>query len=309
MADTPENGPIRQQTASEGLQSVLNRHGYGFHYAILKHCLAARFDGSIPYRRWEFAVDEYPVELKGERTHIDFVLGSGTHLLVAECKRVRGVRWGFARARQSRAATAKPVVDHLYWSNDETGERRNLRRQVREFGPTIRAPFHIAVEWKEKVPKDGNETDDQKGREPKSLETAATQVLRARGGLIEDLAGRNSLRYGGGAIVPVIFTNAELIATDDDIAESDLSTGTVPRALQAQSADWLWYNSNLSAILRPSTPREVAPADVAQVKSMALSRTLRMDVTRSIAIVRTTGIEAFLRDLAIDLAHDSDPLS
>ncbi len=293
---------IRQQTPDDALRSVINRNGQGFQYRVLSECLAPRPPGEIPHTRWNFITDEYPVELNGKPTHVDFILAAGTHLLVAECKRVRGHYWGFARASQSLAATSKPVADFMHWSNDPT---RILHRRTCEFGAPTHKPFHVALETKAHAP---NNNDKEPPKTPKSLDQAIEQVLLARGGVMEDLKTREILRYGGGAIVPVVFTNTTLLVTDNDLADTDLATGNVSEATRAHSVDWLWCNCNLSRALRPSIPREPTERDRSPTKTTGLRRTLQMDVTRSVAIVRPSGIRDFLKVLSIDLEHDVDAL-
>lgn len=54
-----------------GLGKVLNSHGYGFHYATLKRAIDAYNKRG---KGWFFNVAEYPVEVQGYGTRIDFIL-------------------------------------------------------------------------------------------------------------------------------------------------------------------------------------------------------------------------------------------
>ena len=181
------------ENASAGLRKVLSRHGHGFHYAVLKRCLEVG-DGL-----WRHAVYEYPVDLKGTVVHIDYILGSGTHLLVAECKRVAKRRWGFARGmlRVRGEASIRPRSNYLCWTEGKT-----LARNPCSFGPWGRSrPFDVVVELKgsteHKEP--ARQPDQQDGEEPvssKNFDSAVNQVLRGRGGLIDDLAARGEMKYG-----------------------------------------------------------------------------------------------------------------
>lgn len=292
---------------SDSVRGALNRQGYGFQYRVLAECLANRATHP-PHSRWQLSADEYPVDLKNQTTHIDFVLAAGTHLLVAECKRASSWRWCFARSRHSLAATRRPIADYLVWANDS---HPPLMREVRTFGSDEHAPYHVAAQRKKTAPNRGQEAKNGAQRSEseftKDFDNAVSQVFRARGGLIDDLGPRETLRYGGGAIVPVIFTTAELLVTDADLAESDLNDGAIAKTIGAGAVNWLWYNHNLGSALRPTMPRR-AGAERGLTKSGALQKTLLYESMRSVAIVRPEGISHFLRDLSIDLALDSDAL-
>ena len=89
--------PVRlQDDVSGDLLRVRNSHGYGFHSRTIEECLKTEWRTTFG-KPWGLAVAEYPVELYGKSTSIDFFLGSGTHSLVAECNGVKGWTWGFAR--------------------------------------------------------------------------------------------------------------------------------------------------------------------------------------------------------------------
>ena len=64
----------------------LNRHGYGFHYRVL-HEVERLYNERKSY--WRFEAAEFPVEVQGHGTRIDFVLSSNSKsiYLLAECKR------------------------------------------------------------------------------------------------------------------------------------------------------------------------------------------------------------------------------
>ena len=86
-------------------QKVLDQLGYGFQYAVLKAAQAATQIDS----KWRFEVAEFPVQVQGVNTKIDFVLqhgGTSRHnppqpcYLLAECKRANPAlsNWCFVRA-------------------------------------------------------------------------------------------------------------------------------------------------------------------------------------------------------------------
>ena len=146
--------------------------------------------------------------------------------------------------------------------------------------------------------------------EPRALDDARDQVLRARGGLIEDLAGAEAaLRYGGGAIVPVIFTKATLLVTDTWLAGTDLSPAAAA-AMSPTKADWLWLDHQLSRSLRPSVPY-IAEASPAMTKTELFDSTTVRHSRRSIAIVNVEGISSFIgvlgRTLDSVIAAEPEP--
>jgi len=89
---------------TQSFAKVLNRHGYGFQFSILR-----KADELIKQRKcvWELEACEFPVEVQGAGTRIDFVRSrpprrrNTTFLyLVAECKRANPAlsRWCFVKA-------------------------------------------------------------------------------------------------------------------------------------------------------------------------------------------------------------------
>ena len=93
---------------------VLDSHGYGFQYALLKECERLRQNGKSP---WSFEAAEIPVTVGSRETHIDFVLRTHSAVLVAECKRANPAlaRWCFARAPfvARRASTKDGRLDQF----------------------------------------------------------------------------------------------------------------------------------------------------------------------------------------------------
>jgi len=226
---------------------------------------------------WKPAVVEYPVELNGVSTHIDFVLASGSHLIVVECKRVDGWTWGFAR---SFSQIVQPRADRLQWNDGKLFRRACTIRGWKE------SSFDTAVEMKQHG---GDAT-------PRTLDSAVAQVFRGRGGLMEDFAGRKQFRYAGGAVVPVILTTASLVTTDTALADAELQTGEL-LSVQATAKNFL------AGSLRPRVPREDRPNSPPPTKSEALQTSLAHDMARSVAIVHPTGIKYFLENLRNLVEH------
>ena len=214
---------------------------------------------------------EYPVELNGKSVHIDFVLGFQSHLLVAECKRVEGWRWAFVRGHSElRGLTAgQPRLDYLRWVRDpERGGQEELGRDTRNMS-WYSKPFDLAVELK---PKESAEQNDPKT--PKAFDDALTQVLRARGGLIEDLCAQGKMKYSGGAIVPVIITTAPLFVTETELHQAHLQTGHL-KDISTSAVHFLWFDHSLTASLRPKI-RSVRRIDAGTDKNRSASRVPRL---------------------------------
>lgn len=76
------------EEVAKSFEKVLNRHGYGFHYSVLREArrLANLNQGNSV---WDFPVYEFPVEVQSNNTRIDFILHNRRRPLymIAECKR------------------------------------------------------------------------------------------------------------------------------------------------------------------------------------------------------------------------------
>jgi hypothetical protein len=254
---------------------------------VLARCLQC---GGI--HPWKEAVSEYPATLNDQETHIEFILGSGTHLLVAECKRIREGRWGFARA-ESPSLHRRPRADYLV-----PDQGQGTFRVVKRFGPPDHAPYDVFVE----IPVG-------QGKSDKTIEKALKQVMLARGALMQDLADAhaNPLRYAGGAVVPVIFTTAELVTTETALRTADVHTGDLKTLEGTTTRSWIWFNWNLPRSLRPKIPYR-QPDAASHTKTTLLRSNLIRDMTRSVAIVNVSGIELFLNNLRLSLDVDADPM-
>ena len=272
---------MQDDELESGLRKTFNSKGFGFQYSVLEHCLNA--GGPL---RWKYAASEYPVSLNGKDLHIDFVLGCGVHLLVAECKRTKDGTWAFARGSRT-TYSERPRADFLHWDQE-----RRLYRVAKYFG-NPGPPYDTGV------PVKGDDKD---------FDHSLTQVFRGRSGLIEELAGIEGLRYGGGAVVPVIFTTATLVTTETKLSEADVATGDLPLTA-VQSKQWIWYDYRLSRSLRPDVPLWVNSAQgIGPTKSQYLDRELAHNARKSVAIVRVEGLQDFLRALAISLEASADQI-
>jgi hypothetical protein len=277
------------ESISAALRKVLNAHGYGFQYSILQACLNRRM--------WLDPIAEFPVELHGASVHIDFILGYDSHLLVAECKKVDGWTWAFARGHRNVAGrwAQYPRVDVLRWN---PASNNFLERDARALIPW-EGTYDVAVAFKshrQKANEPENGANVQKDTTTKALDQAVTQVFRATGGLMQRLEGEwMQTRYQGGAIVPVIFTNALLVVTDMELFQANVDTGRVPE-IDAHPTDYVWFNYNLSPDLQPRIRRARQPAS--DLRDMKILRNIQdHDTLKSVAIVSPAGIVRFLENL------------
>src|SRR5437867_2805939 len=89
---------MNDQLAHEFVNAV-NRQGYAFQFAVLEKAKQLLASGDSSFG---FEVSEFPVQIRGAHTRIDFVLlkRDGKLRLVSECKRANPAlsNWCFARA-------------------------------------------------------------------------------------------------------------------------------------------------------------------------------------------------------------------
>jgi len=273
---------------SEGLRKVLNAHGYNFQYAILRYAETLFSSGDLD---WVFEAAEFPVIAGGETTHIDFILRSrsGGTYLVAECKRVDPARgnWCFARVPYTRR---DPLGNELIFDQFRCQPVHLLTQEP--FIHTInRHVYHLGLELK----------TDMKGngisKSGSAINQAVTQVMRGASGLINYLFKLGNPSYKDVKIIKImsaIFTTAQLWVTEADLGAAEITTGELPlEAVQAEHADWIWFNHNRSPSLRYDLEwRNIRDH---------LSKELEYEFTRSIAIISPKGIENFLKTKLEDL--------
>lgn len=294
MTEDPLTPPPLDEAAggdpSIALKNVLNRHGYGFQYAALQRCLEQRF--------WHHAVSEYPVELNGRDIHIDFILGHGKNLIVAECKRTQGWTWGFARGHSAtRARSAQqPRADFLTWNGG------TLQRDPRSLYGWNKPPYDVALELKLR------HENPKESATSKELNHALSQVLTGHGGLLDDLAQRQASEYGSGLVIPVIFTTAALIVTDTPLATADLQSGNISN-IDTEPVEFVWYDYSITRSLRPTRVGRAPRHMETSIANEQLRQTSDRDLVKSVAIVTATGIPEFLGYLSDVLASGGfDPV-
>jgi hypothetical protein len=284
MSANPEDREGSQTTAG-ALQKVLDRHGYGFHYRVLKYADELfRNNRSI----WLFEAAEFPVEVKGNGTRIDLILRRGStdrgqhFYLVGECKRANPALsdWCFVRAPYTRrnprqgALLAEEVRYDVAGNTVSTG--------VARFWDS-REVYHIGVELRS-----GNQGDPS-GSGRGAIEEAVTQLCRGLSGWVEFLATHRRLIPPNGSVItiPVIFTTARIWASDVDLGAADLHSGKFDHgAVNAIQTPWIWYQYHFSPGIKHSIPVANDPEDIGELFDLLYART--------IAVVSSSGIENFL---------------
>ena len=284
-----QQNPSEQISAS--LRKVLNSHGHGFHYAVIERGAQLSSEGRS---KWIFEGSEFPVSVRGQTTHVDFILTtrSGRTLIVAECKRADPALaiWCFAR----NPYTWRDPYEH------EVVFERVMRSS--EFDNAVRKSI-IAHSYDKRVYHLGfqlrtNQKGEGNGQRHSAINEAVTQVLRSSSGIMNYLSSDADLlkeSEGTSILIPVIFTTAQLWTTDVDLGKADLESGNLDLdAVKAQKVDWIWFTHNRSPELSPE-PRMLKPQVSSLMRSMnRFSDALRHEFARSVAIISTTGIDSFL---------------
>lgn len=282
MQDEDRKNEQREEVAS-ALSKVLSLHGHGFHYAVMR---CAEDLSNARKSHWVHEATEFPVVIRDQVTHVDFILRSqrGHTYLVAECKRVdpARARWCFLPAPYT-------------WKNkrgselifEEINNRSSVAQARAKVLNTSGAPCNIGIELRTNHKGDGR---TESGRSP--INDAAAQVLRGTSGLINRMFGESRGGFQSppfARFLPVVFTTAELWVSGVDLGSADRATGRISTT-DAERMDWVWFNHNQS----PALQHDVERADV----SSDLSTALRQQHCRTIAVVGSGGIESFLsRDL------------
>jgi len=273
---------------STSLRKVLNTHGYGFHYAVVRRAEELL---EAHRSRWIFDGVEFPVTTAGQVTHVDFILRSrtGRTLMIAEYKRVDPAKalWCFAKTPYTwRNANS----DELAFDELEVYVDKRMSRSA-HFAYARKPLFQLGVELRTGQQGDGL-------GQSRAINEAITQVLRGKSGLINHLCesirttdhrsmgieSNKRIRF-----IPVIFTTAQIWITEVDLTNADLTTGNLTNHLEAKPADWIWFTHNQTSNLRPEYywRPETSAMD-------GFSYDLRREFARSIAIVSPSGVDAFL---------------
>jgi hypothetical protein len=268
-------------------QQNLNKHGYGFHFSVLKKIRnLLQQDNST----WFYEAAEFPVAHNGKGTRIDFILRRKTDplfFLLAECKRADPAvsHWCFIRAEPYSAKRPFEMMffEKVSYSKESTP---SLTTEAPNNGLAIHNdPYHIGFAIKK-----GSERGDGNGETGgvKPIEESATQISRAQSGFVNFLGDNPHLLSNAlhAYILPVIFTTASLWTTEKKLSDADVSTGHIDLSeAPMQSRSWLLYQYAVS----PDIKHRYSTLS----HSESLGDILDAEYLRTIAIVNVSGIEEY----------------
>ena len=158
-----------EQRRSADAKTVIDKHGYAFHDAVVHHCQKMKnFTG------FAFEVSEFPVEVNGVHTRIDIILKRQNLVIVIECKRVNPAlsTWVFMRSayRSSLTSGQEINVERIY--TEPTTGRVFVKRMEFSHDAAGRQ-FHYGFELR------GKDKGDKDGYGRGAIEEAVTQVSAA----------------------------------------------------------------------------------------------------------------------------------
>lgn len=267
---------------ASGFAKLLDQHGYGFQYSVLKRANELATSGES---KWQPEASEFPTEVQDKPTHIDFLLSKGekesNYILICECKRANSSlgNWCFAKSPFTRL------------HHKPTSVVADLLRRISDSSFVSSCPYpwaqqsdiyHLGLEVR--TGKKGDSTES--GRN--AINEAVTQVLRGMNGLA-NIFGRNPqiLKPNSQTIlIPVVFTTATLWTSAVKLDSASLATGKLADSAPLTKTDWLIYDHNQS----PGLKHSVMPAGALG----SLNNILANQYARSICIVSWQGIDSFL---------------
>jgi hypothetical protein len=275
-----------EEKVREGLRKVLNTHGYGFHYTVLRKAYELYANRKS---QWFFEAAEFPVSVGGFDTRIDFILRSQDSsniywdcFLIAECKRVNPAlsNWCFVRAPYVRRNHSERIIlEKLRYSDP------NFPLAAGEpVFSHIEDTYHIGLEVS------SGAKGDSLGKGRGQIEEAATQVCKHLNGIAEEFRrrGEDFPRIGESIhFLPVIFTTAQIWTSEIDLGMADLQTGDFElKDIHAKKKGWIWLQYHLSPGIKHSLGSYKSPKGLGEV--------LAHEYIRTIAVVTASGIEEFL---------------
>lgn len=275
----------------KGLTYALNVHGFGFQYAILNIAERCFENKKSP---WAFEVSEFPVAVNEFSTHIDFILRNKNEpfYLIAECKRANPAvaNWCFVKSPyvSRKVSIGERIVREVISVNTDENNPKltNSLDWIERSNDVYRLPFEV---------KSAEKGEAKYGRG--QIADATTQVLKGLNGIVEfyvNYYNKNKelplLRYYQAsnrvAFMPVIFTTANLWASDVNLSMTDVKDGKVDlSSVQLAPKEWIFYQYAQSPNLKHSLGN--------LENSEGLSDILYTDYTRTILIVRSSAIESF----------------
>lgn len=287
MADEVNHDRSVQVTAN--LRKLLQRHGYGFQYAALREAVNA-FE--MHRSRWQFEAAEFPSDVNGTDTHVDFVLRRPRTrtFLVCECKRADPSRsdWCFLKApfRSRTESNLDNLLVENIFASESTGAVYSRLLMTR----FSQQSFDLGIETR-----NGAEHSDSDSGGRNAINACVAQVMRGVNGLA-GLYGTDFQRLLQGPpvmFVPVVFTTANLWGSDTDLGMADLRTGIVASdAVSVRPLKWLALQSPISAGLRHPYPPVKQPREFADI--------LAVQHLRTVVFVNAIAIGEFLSKFEVD---------
>lgn len=187
---------------------LVNDSGFLFQIAVEEHVRATTSRHS-----WSVEAREYPWNSpKGDRSgFIDFVAARGSLRSVVECKRTRGGEWVFLLPEKSEPTVQlRTLWSFLAWDKVNDWGWSDL-----QFEPAmLRSEFCIVR---------GSSDDDRP-----MLERIAAEVVRAAESLACEELAMNQQHPGSSGYLPVIVTNAKLVACHVSLTDVNLQAGELP---------------------------------------------------------------------------------
>ena len=280
-------GDNETKRREDAFTKALNSHGYGFQYAVprlVEHL--GTFDGFA----WDAEVSEFPVEVQGADTRIDFILRSKSRdqghlvLLFCECKRANPALsdWCFCRGpfvTRKTHAIEEMLADSVEQQIHGDISVKSVRIMCAGF-----KTYNVAIELRT------DSRGDSQGKSGRSaIESAMTQVLRGVNGYIEFLGiytRSTQPEAFGQTLIPVVFTTASLYVSDVDLGLADIQSGEVSGA-KLERVQWVVYQYHVSPGLKHSLEASFSNA-------LDLPEVLTKEYIRSVIIVGASHTKDFL---------------
>lgn len=284
-----EVGMTNNEHISGKFTDELNKHGYGFHHAVIKEA-----EKLFNQRKslWIFEAAEFPIHLNGKDSRVDIVLHNPKYnmYLIGECKRVDPSlsSWCFTRAplvRYNQSPNDEIVLEKI--RNHRSREYASSHEQIFASEPYIvnwgsdYNPYNIGFPIKTSTTGDGSGNRDD-------IENSLGQVIRCMNGFVSTLMKNRNKLDNDFNFIPVIFTTSEIWTTTDDfdLSSAELTSGHLDRGkTKMEKRDWIFYNYHLSPSLHHNYDKG---------KEQEIHELLQTVYTRTVVIVSVAGIEEFL---------------
>ena len=286
---TEDNVQERHKRLEDAYTELLDMHGFGFQERVQK---VARDLHAAGESLWRPVEAEFPVEVQGRGTRIDFILRSeGTELhppiyMICECKRVNPARGAWCFCRQPSVMHNRPRRSNIIADRVRISVLPAVSAEVVQTGFIGDGPYNIGHELKRE-----DKGDKWEKRRGDAVEEAATQVITGVNGYIDHL--HKHTRWVRcerlQTLIPVVFTTAQLFASDVELDRAELEDGKVPQA-KLKSVPWLVWQYPLSPALKYSKHSQ-APAFR---DALNLQDVLELGFMRSVCVVSASGVEPFL---------------